>query len=215
MHDEQSVGGINDTVAVRVARNAALTVELDEALDIGAEYGVVIDVAEQIVAQGNGNGDLGGAVRGYLNELGHIEIAVSGNVPAGLGVADNEVALVVKSDTGKVVDEHVGIEYIGQVDVAEVVDDEVHDARESGSVPDLHAPEDVLVDDLYGDAERLPEPALYEVQTYYEKMFLSMDLKITYLSFIIDHDGPYVYPDFDAKYWRDLEGPRRTFSHQP
>lgn len=74
---------------------------------------------------------------------------------------------------------------------------------------------EACTDDLYGDAERLPEPALYEVQTYYEKMFLSMDLKITYLSFIIDHDGPYVYPDFDAKYWRDLEGPRRTFSHQP
>ena len=70
-------------------------------------------------------------------------------------------------------------------------------------------------DDLYGSEPRLPEPALYEVQTYYEKMFLAMGLKITYLSFIIDHTGPYAYPDFDAAYWRSVEGPRRTFSHQP
>ncbi len=68
-------------------------------------------------------------------------------------------------------------------------------------------------DDLYGSA-RLDEPALYEVQTYYEKMFLEMGLKITYLSFIIDHAGDYVYPDFDAPYWRSVEGPRRSFSHR-
>lgn len=57
--------------------------------------------------------------------------------------------------------------------------------------------------------------ALYEVQTFYEKMFLQMGLKITYLSFVIDKDGDYVYPDFDAAYWRSVEGPRRSFSHNP
>jgi len=54
------------------------------------------------------------------------------------------------------------------------------------------------------------------VQTFYEKMFLEMGLPITYLAFVIDHEGPFVYPaDFDAVFWREAEGPRRSFSHQP
>lgn len=45
--------------------------------------------------------------------------------------------------------------------------------------------------DLYG--EHLPSipPEVYEVQTYYEKMFLSEGKKITYISFVIDHEGDY------------------------
>ena len=58
-------------------------------------------------------------------------------------------------------------------------------------------------------------PDLLTVQTFYERMFLEMGLPITYLSFLLDHDGPFVYPDFDATYWRNAEGPRRSFSHQP
>ena len=47
-------------------------------------------------------------------------------------------------------------------------------------------------------------------------MFLEMGLPITYLRFTLDHDGPLVSPaDFDADYWREAEGPRRSFSHQP
>lgn len=58
--------------------------------------------------------------------------------------------------------------------------------------------------------------AIFEVQTFYEKMFLEMGLPITYLAFVIDHEGPFVYPaDFDAVFWREAEGPRRSFSHQP
>ncbi len=54
------------------------------------------------------------------------------------------------------------------------------------------------------------------VQTFYEKMFLDMGLPITYMAFVIDHAGDYAYPtDFDADYWRGVEGPRRSFSHQP
>ena len=53
------------------------------------------------------------------------------------------------------------------------------------------------------------------VQTFYEKMFLDMGLPITYMAFVIDHSGDYVYPEFDAEYWRSVEGPRRSFSHQP
>lgn len=55
---------------------------------------------------------------------------------------------------------------------------------------------------------------VYEVQTFYEKMFLEMGLPITYLEFCIDHSGEYLHPeDFDEKYWRESEGPRRSFCH--
>lgn len=56
--------------------------------------------------------------------------------------------------------------------------------------------------------------ALFEVQTFYERMFTAQGYKITYLSFEIDHDGPYLHPDFDSDYWRSVEGPRH-FTHQP
>lgn len=71
--------------------------------------------------------------------------------------------------------------------------------------------------DLYGAVPDFIETneALYEVQTFYERMFLSQGYKITYLSFKIDHEGPYKHPsDFDSDYWRSIEGPRR-FTHQP
>ena len=55
--------------------------------------------------------------------------------------------------------------------------------------------------------------ALYAVQTFYEKMFLEQGYKITYLSFVIDLDGPFVHPDFDEDYWRSIEGPRLLFGH--
>lgn len=75
-------------------------------------------------------------------------------------------------------------------------------------------------DDLYSERSReaLAGKAgaeLYEVQTFYEKMFLAQGYRITYLSFVIDHDGDYLYPrrpeDFDPDYWRSVEGPRLLF----
>ena len=59
--------------------------------------------------------------------------------------------------------------------------------------------------------------AIFEVQTFYEKMFLEMGLPITYMAFQIDHIGPYAFPGeaFDHDYWLEAEGPRRSFSHQP
>ena len=59
--------------------------------------------------------------------------------------------------------------------------------------------------------------AVFEVQTFYETMFLKMGLPITYLAFRLAHAGEgFAYPtDFDAAYWREAEGPRRSFSHQP
>ena len=75
-------------------------------------------------------------------------------------------------------------------------------------------------EDLYGtprEAMAMPAEtvdALYEVQTFYEKMFLEQGYKITYLSFIIDHEGAFLHPtDFDEEYWRSVEGPRLLFGH--
>ena len=53
--------------------------------------------------------------------------------------------------------------------------------------------------------------ALYEVQTFYERMFRAQGYKINYLAFTLDHDGPFRHPseaEFDAAYWRSVEGPR-------
>ncbi|MBR6362447.1 MAG: tRNA (guanosine(46)-N7)-methyltransferase TrmB [Bacteroidales bacterium] len=77
---------------------------------------------------------------------------------------------------------------------------------------DLYAtdPETLAVDPEIYNRDRLA--SLYEVQTYYESMFLKQGLKITYLSFVIDREGPYVYPEFDADYWRSVETPRKTFN---
>jgi len=82
--------------------------------------------------------------------------------------------------------------------------------------------------DIYRDGVRtghtpqnLDLDAVFEVQTFYETMFLKMGLPITYLAFRLDREGlsggaPFAYPaDFDAAYWREAEGPRRSFSHQP
>lgn len=56
--------------------------------------------------------------------------------------------------------------------------------------------------------------ALFEVRTFYESMFMAQGYKITYLSFSIDHEGPYLHPDFDSDHRRSQEGPRH-FAHQP
>lgn len=92
--------------------------------------------------------------------------------------------------------------------------------RVLGCTEDLYGtPREALSAPLSG--EQTPRPllsaetvdALYGVQTFYEKMFLEQGYKITYLSFVIDHDGPYVHPDFDEDYWRSIEGPRLLFGH--
>ena len=76
--------------------------------------------------------------------------------------------------------------------------------------------------DLYGTSAPAPTTAtvpevVREVQTFYEQLFLVQGYPITYLSFVIDHDGPYVSPrdpeDFDTKKWRESEGPRQLFGH--
>ena len=54
---------------------------------------------------------------------------------------------------------------------------------------------------------------VFTVQTFYEKYFLSLSLPISFMAFRPRKDGPYVRPDFDAAYWREKEGGRRTFNH--
>lgn len=78
--------------------------------------------------------------------------------------------------------------------------------------------------DLYGmenptfasQTPAIPEE-VKEVQTFYEQLFLEQGYPITYLSFVIDHEGPYVSPrdpeQFDSKAWRAAEGPRLLFGH--
>jgi tRNA (guanine-N7-)-methyltransferase len=71
--------------------------------------------------------------------------------------------------------------------------------------------------DLYGQQDESIHPAVREVKTFYEQLFLEQGYPITYLSFVIDHEGPYVSPrdpeQFDSKAWRAAEGPRLLFGH--
>lgn len=81
--------------------------------------------------------------------------------------------------------------------------------RVLAATPDLYgtAPEDLF----RGGLVRGDVAALYEVQTFYERMFRAQGYKITYLAFTLDHDGPFRHPteaEFDAAYWRSVEGPR-------
>jgi len=72
-------------------------------------------------------------------------------------------------------------------------------------------------EDLYGSSDDSVPAEVREVQTFYEKMFRSQGYPITYLSFVIDRDGPYLAPgdpdDFDSRHWRSVEGPRLLFGH--
>lgn len=76
--------------------------------------------------------------------------------------------------------------------------------------------------DIYKDGLTILDPsgtdpdAVTGVQTFYEKMFLGMGIPIKYLAFRTGHEGPYAGPEgFDAAFWKEAEGPRRSFSHQP
>ena len=70
--------------------------------------------------------------------------------------------------------------------------------------------------DLYAGPDGI-QPVVREVKTFYENLFLQQGYPITYLSFVIDHDGPFVSPrdpeEFDTKKWREAEGPRLLFGH--
>lgn len=68
-----------------------------------------------------------------------------------------------------------------------------------------------LTTDLYNtvpetlQAHLSPEEvsSLLEVQTFYERHFLAQGYPITYLSFTIDHEGPYESPEWDEEAWKN------------
>lgn len=66
--------------------------------------------------------------------------------------------------------------------------------------------------DLYANSENFA-PELTSVQTFYEQLFRGQGYPIKYISFVIDHEGEYVAPEFDEKFWREAEGPRVLFGH--
>lgn len=45
--------------------------------------------------------------------------------------------------------------------------------------------------------------SLFEVQTFYEKHFLAQGYDITYLAFVLDHEGDYISPEWDEDLWKD------------
>lgn len=49
------------------------------------------------------------------------------------------------------------------------------------------------------------------MQTFYESIFLEMGIPITYMAFVIDHEGQYSYPEFDAAFWKAAEAPGGHF----
>lgn len=70
--------------------------------------------------------------------------------------------------------------------------------------------------DIYGeDRERLYSSdlmsvcgrdavdALFEVQTFYESQYLAQGFPITYLSFVIDHEGSFLSPQWEEDLWKD------------
>ena len=119
---------------------------------------------------------------------------VSGNTPSTKPECDGEQAPVIPSDPSSVIPS----------DSSPVIPRDASFVIPSGAKESLR--------DL---------DAVFEVQTFYEKMFLEMGLPITYMVFLLDRadcpaGAPFAYPtDFDAAYWREAEGPRRSFSHQP
>ncbi len=82
---------------------------------------------------------------------------------------------------------------------------------------DLQVDASSVISSVAEKSPALDVAVVFEVQTFYEKMFLEMGLPITYMAFHIEHDGPYAFPGeaFDHDYWLEAEGPRRSFSHQP
>lgn len=43
--------------------------------------------------------------------------------------------------------------------------------------------------------------ALFDVQTFYESQYLAQGIPITYMSFIADHDGDYISPEWEEERW--------------
>lgn len=77
--------------------------------------------------------------------------------------------------------------------------------------------------DIYGaDRERLYSSpmasvcghdavdALFQVQTFYESFYLEQGIPITYMSFVIDHEGEYIYPEWNEDEFAEKARPFRV-----
>lgn len=97
---------------------------------------------------------------------------------------------------------------ISEADPAGQAGDKVATSGDVAAGTGLHASKGVGAGELASVCGEDAVDALFEVQTFYEKMFLKQGLKITYLSFVLDNKKPVLYPEFDADYWRNLENNR-------
>ena len=82
-----------------------------------------------------------------------------------------------------------------------------------GGLIHLKTDSQFLYQDLYAEADRFA-PALTEVQTFYESMFRDQGYPIRYLCFRLTAEpaSGFISPtDFDADYWRSVEGHRTLF----
>ena len=61
--------------------------------------------------------------------------------------------------------------------------------------------ESLYASPMYSVCGRDAIDALFQVQTFYESQYLSQGIPITYLSFVIDHTGPYISPEWDETLW--------------
>ena len=68
-------------------------------------------------------------------------------------------------------------------------------------LPSSESYRQLLVSPLASVCGRDAIDALFQVQTFYETQYLSQGIPITYFAFLIDHEGPYVSPDWDPDKW--------------
>ena len=61
--------------------------------------------------------------------------------------------------------------------------------------------ESLYASPMYSVCGRDAIDALFQVQTFYESQYLAQGIPITYLSFVIDHAGPYISPEWDETLW--------------
>lgn len=57
--------------------------------------------------------------------------------------------------------------------------------------------------DLMSVCGRDAVDALFQVQTFYESQYLAQGFPITYLSFLVDHEGDYISPEWNEDQWKD------------
>lgn len=80
-----------------------------------------------------------------------------------------------------------------------------NDLRILASATDIYGAdkEQLQSSDLCSVCGREAVDALFQVQTFYESQYLAQGFPITYLSFVIDHQGDYISPRWEEDRWKD------------